>query len=291
LPRSAGCKYQSYLFENKSANRFFCRFFICQSGFAHYFLTNKMVSVKPVETDSAQRAAAGVCSAISEKKLEQLDRLANLGTLSAGIAHEIKNGLVPIKTFVELMLQRSEDRELAATVERELKRIDSLISQTLRLAAPRPTAFAPVPVHDILEISLRLLQHQISDKMITVIREFHARPGLVHGDEAQLQQVVMNLLLNALEAMGPNGTLTISTKGAGDEHGSLLKINIQDTGIGIPRENLERVFEPFFTTKKSGTGLGLAISQRVVQEHHGEIKAHSEAGKGSIFTVSLPITK
>ncbi|HUA65124.1 MAG TPA: ATP-binding protein [Alphaproteobacteria bacterium] len=232
-------------------------------------------------------------AAISEKNLEQLDRLANLGTLSAGIAHEIKNGLVPIRTFIQLMLEKSDDRDLAVSVERELKRIDSLISQMLRFAAPKPAAFAPVKVHDILEVSLRLLQHQINDKDISVTRDFKAVPGTVEGDEALLQQVVMNLLLNALEAMTVSGALTISTHVTPPQDGgsSWLKIHVNDTGMGIKKENLKRIFEPFFTTKKNGTGLGLAISQRVVEEHHGRIDALSEAGKGATFIISLPASR
>lgn len=251
-----------------------------------------MVSEKPVQKVSLEKTAPWASAALSDENLQRLDRLANLGTLSAGIAHEIKNGLVPIKTFVELMLQKGDDKELAATVERELKRIDSLIIQMLRFAAPRPASFAPVQVHDVLELSLRLLQHQISGKKISVTRDYRAMPGTVQGDEAQLQQVIMNLLFNALEAMGANGALTISTEIVQDIHGAFfLKIAVQDTGMGIAAENLERVFEPFFTTKKNGTGLGLAISQRVAREHHGKIEAQSEIGKGSLFIISLPTGK
>ncbi len=229
-----------------------------------------MVSRKPIEQNRSQEEIAlWESSAISDENLQRLDRLANLGTLSAGIAHEIKNGLVPIRTFVELMVQKSDDRELALAVDRELKRIDSLVSQMLRFAAPKPAAFAPVKVHEVLDVSLKLLQHQISGKMISVTRDFKAAPGIAQGDEAQLQQVVMNLLLNALEAMYVNGALAISTWVADDKNGvSWLKISIQDSGIGITKENLGRLFEPFFTTKKDGTGLGLAISQRVAWEHH-----------------------
>ena len=252
-----------------------------------------MAPGRPIEKISDQdKAALSKSSMISDENLQRLDRLANLGTLSADIAHEIKNGLVPIKTFVELMLQKSDDRGLAAAVERELKRLDSLVSQMLRFAAPRPTAFAAVQVHDVLEISLRLLQYQITGKMISVQKDFKAVPSVIHGDEAQLQQVVMNLLLNALEAMGTDGTLTISTEIAPDGDGTpQLKINIQDTGMGITKENLSHIFEPFFTTKKNGTGLGLAISQRMALEHNGKIEAQSVAGKGSIFIISLPLIK
>jgi signal transduction histidine kinase len=250
-----------------------------------------MVFPKPVgPAGGTEQTAWGESPTPLEENLQRLDRLANLGTLSAGIAHEIKNALVPIKTFVELTLQKSDDKDLAIAVERELKRLDSLVTQMLRFGVPRPTAFASVQVHDVLEISLRLLQHQISGKMISVTRDFRALPGVIHGDESQLQQVVMNLLLNALESMGLSGTLTISTEIIQDHAGAhLLKINVQDTGMGITKENLARLFEPFFTTKKNGTGLGLAISQRVAREHHGKIEAQSEIGKGSIFTISLPV--
>jgi signal transduction histidine kinase len=237
-------------------------------------------------------ATAPHSTAISDANLQRLDRLANLGTLSAGIAHEIKNGLVPIRTFIQLMLEKSDDRELAVTVERELKRIDSMVSQMLRFAAPKPAVVAPVRVKDVLDKSLRLLQHQIDEKMISVTRDYQAAPGTVDGDEAQLQQVVMNLLLNAVEAMTVNGVLTISTNPGRDQRdGPWLEIHVKDTGVGIPKENLDRIFEPFFTTKRNGTGLGLAISQQVVAEHHGRIEARSEAGKGATFVIILPATR
>ena len=254
-----------------------------------------MVPQKPgneVGANGGEKHPTDKSSAILDENLQRLDRLANLGTLSAGIAHEIKNALVPIRTFVELMLEKSDDRELAVTVEREVKRLDSMVSQMLRFAAPKPTIFTSVHVHDVLDISLRLLQHQITGKMISVTRDFRAVPGIVRGDEAQLQQVIMNLLLNALEAMGTNGVLTISTEIVDGNAGThLMKVNIHDTGMGISKENLDRVFEPFFTTKKNGTGLGLAISQRVAREHHGSIEAQSEHGKGSTFIISLPLMK
>jgi signal transduction histidine kinase len=138
---------------------------------------------------------------------------------------------------------------------------------------------------------LRLLQHQVSGKLTSLKRDYRARPDTVRGDDAQLQQAFMNLLLNALEAMGMNGTLTVSTEIVDGENGArLVKIKIQDTGTGIARENLARMFEPFFTTKKNGTGLGLAISHRIVLEHHGAIQVQSEMNKGSTFSISLPIS-
>ncbi len=227
--------------------------------------------------------------------MQRLDRLANLGTLSAGVAHEIKNGLTPIKTFIELLLQRSEEmelgkeeKELAVVVAKELARIDSMASQMLKFAAPRAAAFSSLQVQDVLEHSIRLLQHQLTAKMISVTRDYRARLDTARADEARLQQVFMNILFNAVEAMGANGTLTLSTEIAETGGKEYLLVKIQDTGVGISAENLPRLFEPFFTTKKNGTGLGLAISQRIIMEHEGKIEVKSELYKGSTFAISLP---
>jgi len=226
-----------------------------------------------------------------EHNLQRLDQLANLGLIAAGVAHEIKNGLVAINTFVEVLLQKGQNEDLSETVRRELRRIDMLVTQMLRLAAPLPAPAAPVQVHDLLDYALHLLHHQLSGKLIKVQRRYQAGPDTVSGDSSQLQQAFMNLLLNAVEAMGINGELTVATEIAGDDDGKRwVRIQIQDTGVGIPEENLARLFEPFFTTKKNGTGLGLAICQRIVQEHHGQVRAQSRLKHGSTFTVSLPVS-
>jgi two-component system, NtrC family, sensor kinase len=246
----------------------------------------KTVRKKPVRRKDSKKWNP---ASVSEENLQRLDRLANLGTLSAGIAHEIKNGLTAIKTFTELMMQQSEERELVEVVGRELTRIDSMVSQMLRFAALKPALYSSVRVHDVLEHSLRLLQHQVGAKMISVKRDYRAVSHAVHGDEAQLQQVFMNLLFNALEAMGMNGTLTVSTEVVNAKGARCLKIQIHDTGVGISKENLARLFEPFFTTKKNGTGLGLAISQRIVSEHQGRIEVRSEIRRGSKFAIFIPV--
>jgi signal transduction histidine kinase len=226
---------------------------------------------------------------VFEQNLRRLDRLAGLGTLSASMAHEIKNGMVAIKTFVDVLAQKGQDAELTEIVGRELTRINAIVTQMLRFAAPNRAAFTTVRIHEVLDHSLRLMQHQISGKLISLQRQFKAEPDAVRGDDAQLQQAFMNLLLNALEAMGTNGVLTVGTEMAKDESGGRqLRITIQDTGVGIAPENLKRLFEPFFTTKRNGTGLGLAISHRIILEHHGLIRVHSDSGKGSTFSLSLP---
>jgi len=244
-----------------------------------------------MSSETPQKIAGGATGEFSSVKgdvqqnLQRLDRLANLGLFSASIAHEIKNGLVAINTFVEVLLEKGEDREMAGVVRRELKRIDGLATQMLRFAAPKPATLVPVNVHVLLDLSLRLLEHQISSRMISLRRNYQAAPETVRGDESQLQQAFMNLLLNAVEAMSEGGELLVATEtGAGG-----MKISIRDTGAGITPENLHHVFENFFTTKKNGTGLGLAICKRVVAEHHGAIEVQSEAGRGSTFIITLPI--
>jgi two-component system, NtrC family, sensor histidine kinase HydH len=226
---------------------------------------------------------------VFEQNLRRLDRLAGLGTLSASMAHEIKNGMVAIKTFVDVLAQKGQDTELTEIVGRELARINAIVTQMLRFAGPNRAAFSTVRVHDLLDHSLRLMQHQISGKLISLQRHYRATPDTVRGDDAQLQQAFMNLLLNAVEAMGSNGVLTVGTEMGMDERGAArLWVNIQDTGVGVAPEHLDRLFEPFFTTKRQGTGLGLAVSQRIALEHHGQIHVQSEPGKGSAFRLSLP---
>ena len=223
------------------------------------------------------------------KNLQHLDSLANLGLISASIAHEVKNGLVAISTFVEVLLEKGEDKEMTELVRRELKRIDLLVTQMLRFTSPKPATLTVVHVHHVMDYSLRLLEHQMSGRMIALKREYCAIPDTVQADDSQLQQAFMNLLLNGVEAIGNNGELSVTTENFSETNGARwLKIHIRDTGMGIAPEHTARVFDAFFTTKKNGTGLGLAICRRVVQEHGGKIEMQSEAGNGATFIIWLP---
>jgi len=247
-------------------------------------------NISTKKTGGATRSSEWNDMPVSEQSMRRLDRMASLGLLSAGMAHEIKNSLVAVNTFVDRLLQKGEDPEFSGTVRRELRRIDTLVSQMLRFAAPGRNEFAAVHVHELMDHSLRLVEHQIKGKFISLKRDYIAEPDIVQGDEYQLQQAFMNLLFNAIEAVGMNGALAIRTEIAGESPDERrLCIHIQDTGMGIPSENLPRLFEPFFTTKKNGTGLGLAICQRIVNEHAGDITAQSEVRKGTTFSISLPV--
>jgi two-component system sensor histidine kinase HydH len=229
-----------------------------------------------------------------ERKVWRLDRLASIGTLSASMAHEIKNALVAGKTFMDLLLEKHPEGELVGVVRREMARIDSIVSRILGFAGPARTTFEKVNVHKSLEHSLRLVQPQLEGKTITLSRSFRASPEIVNGDDHELQQAFVNLFLNALEAMDSKGTLTVETEsqpGGAGSNGSVpqIRVVVKDTGRGISPRDLARLFEPFFTTKLAGTGLGLPITQRIIDEHRGSIEVASDPGKGTTFCIMLPV--
>lgn len=222
-----------------------------------------------------------------EERLQQLNRLANLGTLAAGMAHEIRNALVAGKTFIDLLLEKNQETELVGVVRRELGRIDTIVSRMLKFAGP-PEPFSAVHVHQLLEHSLLLVEPRLQSKAIALDRSFQASTDVIRGEEYQLQQAFLNLLFNAVDAMGSPGKLTVTSALVAAPEPPRLRITIQDTGMGIPPENMERLFEPFFTTKAGGTGLGLAITQRILQQHGGAISVDSQLGQGTTFQVMLP---
>lgn len=232
--------------------------------------------------------------------LRRLDRLAGLGTISASMAHEVRNAFVAVKTFVDLLVEQNPSPELTSLVKREMSRIDALVAQMLRFAAPAQPASRKVSLHATLEHTLRMVMPNLKPRAITLVKEFHAQPDTVAADDYQLEQALLNLLLNAIEAMGAEGTLTLSTArlAPGElqmpdtqpaARASVL-LHISDTGPGIPETAQQRLFEPFYTTKPQGTGLGLAISQRILHEHGGEITFRSQLGHGCTFTLRLPAT-
>jgi two-component system sensor histidine kinase HydH len=233
-----------------------------------------------------------------EHKLRQLERLADVGTLSASMAHEIRNALVAVRTFTDLLLEKNREAELAVLARREIERIDSIVGRMLKFSGPVRSTPSAINLHETLEHLLRLVQPRLEAKSISVNRLFQAAPALVQGEDIQLQQAFLNLFLNALDAMEPGGTLTVTTRHiapsaapAAWRHGPgspQIGVTVQDTGAGIPAENLARLFEPFFTTKPDGTGLGLLIARRIIHEHRGEISVRSQPGKGTVFEIVLP---
>src|SRR6266536_1742480 len=240
-----------------------------------------------------------------ELQIRRSDRLASLGTLSAGMAHEIKNPLVSIKTFAQLLPERYQESDFRATfsslIVHEIDRIDSLVNQLLRFARPAKPLLKPMHVHTVLEKSLQLVQHRMYQKEIKLTRTLEASLDTIRADSDQMEQVFLNFFLNAMDAMKRGGELTVETEiRTGDslvEHllpeaenrHEALCISIRDTGEGIKKEDIARVFDPFFTTKDFGTGLGLSVVHGSIAEHGGQIEVESDVAKGTVFHIFLPL--
>ena len=240
-----------------------------------------------------------------ELQIRRSDRLASLGTLSAGMAHEIKNPLVSIKTFAQLLPERYHESDFRETfsglIVHEIDRIDSLVNQLLRFARPAKPLLRPMHVHEILDKTLRLVQHRLYQKEIKVTQKWEAPIDTIRADGDQLEQVFLNFFLNAMDAMKRGGELTVSTETRSGEslithllpedgeRNEALHISIRDTGEGIKKEDIARVFDPFFTTKNFGTGLGLSVVHGIIEEHGGQIEVESELAKGTSFHIFLPL--
>jgi signal transduction histidine kinase len=232
------------------------------------------------------RDLTGQCEFLEH--LRQVDRLVNAGTLAASMAHEIKNALVVGKAQAELLLEKHPGLELADLLRRELNRIDAIVCRMLRFARPNRPSLAPVGLHEVLEQARRLTQARYGIGVRLII-EMGTSGDVVEGDADELQQVFVNLLLNAFEAAGNSGRVEVRTATVSSANGSLIEVRVSDSGPGVAAENLPRLFHPFFTTKETGTGLGLSISQQIVERHRGSIALESPPGAGATFIVRLPV--
>lgn len=235
----------------------------------------------------------------TQQHLIQAEKLASIGQLAAGVAHELNNPLMVIMGNTQLaqrMLQkgdpaapaqRQELAELLAALDQETHRSKTIVSNLLDFARVRPPTRSDVDIHAVLEDSLRLVGHQVNLQSIRVVKRYHPELPKVPADPSQIKQVFLNILLNAAQAMPEGGTLTLET-GKTDHQ---LRVEFRDTGTGIPENQLSKVFDPFFTTKEpgKGTGLGLFISYGIIQRHQGTLSVSSQAGKGTTLTVNLPL--
>jgi signal transduction histidine kinase len=235
----------------------------------------------------------------SQLTLRRADRLSSLGMLTAGLAHEIRNPLVAIRTFTQLLPERYDDpefREVFQTLAlKEVDRICGLINDLLSFARPSPPNIAEENVNEVVDGVARILESQAKDKDVTIARDFSPDLPRAWFDREQLKQVFMNLILNAIQAMRDGGSLVIATRlashGDGNAAYPCLQVEVRDTGIGIPQENLEHIFDPFFTNKEGGSGLGLSISNQIIEEHRGRILVKSKIKEGTSFFVNLPLDK
>jgi signal transduction histidine kinase len=231
----------------------------------------------------------------NQEQLIQAEKLTSLGQMAASIAHEVNNPLSGILVYTQLLAKRINSDKFSkegaldylTKMEAELTRSTRLIRNLLDFARESPPSLREVNANEVLERALDLAAFSAEPKGINIERDLSPSLPLVTADFDQLQQVCINLIMNAIQAMPKGGSLTLRT--ATDN--SQLKIEVQDTGHGISKENMRKLFTPFFTTKEKGkgVGLGLAVAYGIIQRHHGRIEVQSKEGEGTTFTIYLPV--
>jgi len=211
-----------------------------------------------------------------------------VAALASNIAHEVKNPLTAIKTFFEYYPEKKNDPDFMEKFNRitaqEFGRIETLIQQLLDFAKPSPARFQKTDIHRLIDDTLCLISSKLESNRITVHKHLASSIEHLDIDKGKIEQALLNIFLNAIDAMPDGGKLTISSF---VHRTSYFVITIEDTGNGIAKEDLKHIFDPFFSKKDSGTGLGLAITQGIIQEHGGKIQVESKMNQGAKFIVNL----
>ena len=224
----------------------------------------------------------------SRELLERADRLASLGAMTAGLAHEIRNPLVSIQTFTQLLPERLDDEEfrtkfLALTLS-EVERITTLIDELLDVARPRRVSFEYCNLAETIDSIALLLEAQAKDRSVEFECRLPDTPAPLRADDGQIKQVVVNLVLNAMAAAGKGGRVELDLVLVPGE----VHIEVADDGPGIPEQLRQAIFEPFYTTREEGTGLGLSIAAEIVERHGGRIEVEDRQPSGALLRVCLP---
>lgn len=228
---------------------------------------------------------------VMERSMFQSAKLAGIGTLAAGVAHEIRNPLGIIKTSADIVRRNSgegeQNLEMAEFIIDEVDRLNRVVSRLLNFAKPSKPLIQPCDVHEVLDRALALVGPQYRLQDLHVVKRYARDLPPTRADSEQLCQVFLNLVLNAVQSMAAGGSLTLTT---GSDDDGLVWISVEDTGQGIEENTLGSIFDPFFSTKKDGSGLGLPIVQRIVDNLKGRVEVNSSPGRGTTFTVRLPIS-
>lgn len=225
-----------------------------------------------------------------KKEMERSQRLASVGSLAAGIAHEIRNPLSSIKGFATFFKERyrdnPEDQKTADIMVQEVERLNRVIGQLLEFARPMEMKRHWTSIQEVIRHTLRMIEGQAKAKNVAVRTDMLEHLGNIFIDSDKITQVLLNLYLNAMGAMEEGGALTVAVL---PHEGRMVRIDVSDTGKGIDEKDLARIFDPYFTTRSSGTGLGLAIVHRIVESHDGELRVTSELEKGTTVSIFLPV--
>jgi len=227
----------------------------------------------------------------TQENLVRSEKLASLGKIAAGVAHEINNPLTSIVINTALLLEARRpddpDAEALNMIADETNRCAQIVKQLLEFSRQRPAQESLTDVNEIIERTAQILEKQALVRNIPIVKALDKAVPTIMLDKNKIQQVFSNLMINAIEAMPEGGTLTVTTRF--DAPAGPIEVEFADTGVGIPRENLPKLFDPFFTTKTMGTGLGLAVSYGIVRQRGGTIAVRSEIGRGTVFTVKFPL--
>ena len=235
--------------------------------------------------------------ASAREEMSRVERMASIGKLAAVVAHEINNPLAGILTYAKLLKKRAskdpvangENIEMLDLIESESRRCGEIVRNLMSFGRPSSMNYEPADLNSVIDRCVRLVNHQLELKNIELQLNLAPDLSAIRCDPAQIEQVLLALVMNAIDAMPNGGTLTLGTRKA--PSGSDVQVEVRDDGMGMPPEVLQNMFEPFFTTKERGRGLGLglAISRQIVERHQGRIEVKSEPGRGTVFTITLPM--
>lgn len=260
------------------------------------YLTHGLAESNRNEARRAQAAVQELAKANerlreAEASVRRSERLAALGQLSAGLAHELRNPLSTIRTSAELLVKRLEGsdsvaQELAGYVASEVDRTNLLVTRFLEFARPLQLRLAELDVHTLLDEAIQNFQRQDPSRSISIHRAYDPSVPAIQGDATLLERVFFNLIHNAADASPADGVITLKTRALE----SAIEIAVIDRGTGVLPEHREQIFNPFFTTKPDGVGLGLPIAAKIIDEHGGRLEVRSEAGQGAAFIVQLPLS-
>jgi two-component system, NtrC family, sensor histidine kinase HydH len=267
------------------------------------FLTNQLAEANRNETRKSQAAAEELAEANrhleeAEAQVRRADRLAALGQLTAGLAHELRNPLGTLKTSAELLERKVAGdneiaREMAGYITQEVDRINSLITRFLDFARPRNLRLEKTSLHAMLDQAIDRFDREKSGAAasVTVFKNYSPDVPPVNIETELMEHVITNLLSNAAQASPAGAVVTVKTRLAETPEGPKAEIAVIDRGSGIDPKHMENIFNPFFTTKAAGVGLGLSIVSKIVDEHGGQITVESTPGEGSVFHVYLPVAQ